>query len=185
MAAPSPTAPPAVHPAAPRPPEGRRRPFPRLAPSRLPPPSAGGTPAPAVRGDRPSRTVSTRSRTRRGARRERRPTPAEPCSDWLSGSSVKAVLPAEGNAGDSSAEAERPASLHDCPGSSRSFASGKKLEKEVPEGLWAEFVRDPVTVNGGTGIGGESQSFSCSLAGEPQKPRQEKARLSPGRFRLC
>lgn len=24
-----------------------------------------------------------------------------------------------------------------------------------------------------------------TVAGEPQKPRQEKARLSPGRFRLC
>lgn len=196
-AAPSPTAPPPAHPVAPRPPEGRRRPFPRLAPSRPPPPFARGTPAPAARGERPSRAVSTRSLTRRGARRRSGPPPRCPALIGSRGSSVKAVLPAEGNAGDSSAggrsaaEAEGQASLHGCPGLSRSFTSGEKLQKEAPEGRICSGLGHRKGRN--RGWRGKSIIFvflgeglaTFTVAVEAQKPGQEKARLSPGRFKLC
>lgn len=73
----------------------------------------------------------------------------------------------------------------------RSFTSGEKLQKEAPEGRICSGLRHRKGRN--RGWRGKSVIFvfigeglaTFTVAVEAQKPRQEKARLSPVRFKLC
>lgn len=149
MAAPSPTAPPPVHPAAPTftrshalgvrlkgaatPSQASRLPgFPCTSPREL---------LLHQYGKNVPQNPHLPTAWQEGAAAGRSDTPSGAFSDWLSERSVKTVLPAEGDAGDSiagvwqAAASERRASLLGCPGLSRSCASGEKLKKGVLGGL--------------------------------------------------